>query len=634
MKTMLSKLTSALLCLAMLLTMCSFAMAEAGTYTGVGDSEIGGKGAIEVSVTVDENGVVTDIQVTKNGDTAGIADAAVEAMPGRIMAAQSANVDGVSGATMTSEAIKMAVLDAVTAAGLDTVKWSTYAATEAAKADDATYNTDIVIIGAGGAGMTAALTAAEKGADVIILESQAAVGGNSVRATGGMNAADTPAQDENEFGESAGVEKTLKTARTTYADNVTITKLAEEVEKQWADYQANPVGYFDSDELMELDTMIGGKGINNPELVEELADESADGVEWLKKYGINLTSVGSFGGASVKRIHRPVNAEGKTIAVGSYMIPLLEKACEENDKISIQLETTATTILTDENGKAVGVKAVGATGNKVTVNAKAVILATGGFGANLDMVAELVPALKGFMTTNAAGAQGQGIEMAQALGAATVDMDQIQIHPSVYTETTTALITEGIRGDGAILVNQEGKRFVNELETRDNVSAAELAQEGGYAYTILDQKMMDASSTYNGYFTKGYAVQADSYEALAEKLGIDPATFAATMETWNKAVADQKDDAFGRLSFASALDTAPYYAIKVSPGIHHTMGGVKINTNAEVLTAEDQVIPGLYAAGEVTGGVHGANRLGGNAVADIVVFGRIAAQNAAAYIAK
>ena len=178
MKTMLSKLTSALLCLAMLLTMCSFAMAEAGTYTGVGDSEIGGKGAIEVSVTVDENGVVTDIQVTKNGDTAGIADAAVEAMPGRIMAAQSANVDGVSGATMTSEAIKMAVLDAVTAAGLDTVKWSTYAATEAAKADDATYTTDIVIVGAGGAGMTAALTAAEKGANVIILESQAAVGGN------------------------------------------------------------------------------------------------------------------------------------------------------------------------------------------------------------------------------------------------------------------------------------------------------------------------------------------------------------------------------------------------------------------------------------------------------------------------
>lgn len=630
MKTMLSKLTSALLCLAMLLTMCSFAMAEAGTYTGVGDSEIGGKGAIEVSVTVDENGVVTDIQVTKNGDTAGISDAAVEAMPGRIMAAQSANVDGVSGATMTSEAIKMAVLDAVTAAGLDTVKWSTYVATEAAKADDATYNTDIVIIGAGGAGMTAALTAAEKGADVIILESQAAVGGNSVRATGGMNAADTPAQDENEFGESAGVEKTLKTARTTYADNVTITKLAEEVEKQWADYQANPVGYFDSDELMELDTMIGGKGINNPELVEELADESADGVEWLKNYGINLTSVGSFGGASVKRIHRPVNAEGKTIAVGSYMIPLLEKACEENDKISIQLENTATTILTDENGKAVGVKAVGATGNEVTVNAKAVILATGGFGANLDMVAELVPALKGFMTTNAAGAQGQGIEMAQALGAATVDMDQIQIHPTVQFDTA-ALITEGLRGDGAVLINAEGKRFIDEVGTRDVVSAAEIAQPGSYSYLVVDQAMLDKSSVIAGYVKRGFVFQGNTYEELAEALGVDAATFAETMNTWNTYVEAKNDPDFGRTSFAQPLNTAPYYAIKVTAGVHHTMGGLVINTDTEVLKADGTAIAGLYAAGEVTGGVHGANRLGGNAVADFVVFGRIAGEEAAEY---
>ena len=630
MKTMLSKLTSVLLCLAMLLTMCSFAMAEAGTYTGVGDSEIGGKGAIEVSVTVDENGVVTDIQVTKNGDTAGIADAAVEAMPDRIMAAQSANVDGVSGATMTSEAIKMAVLDAVTAAGLDTVKWSTYVATEAAKADDATYNTDIVIVGAGGAGMTAALTAAEKGANVIILESQAAVGGNSVRATGGMNAADTPAQDENEFGESAGVEKTLKTARTTYADNVTITKLAEEVEKQWADYQANPVGYFDSDELMELDTMIGGKGINNPELVEELADESADGVEWLKNYGINLTSVGSFGGASVKRIHRPVNAEGKTIAVGSYMIPLLEKACEENDKISIQLETTATTILTDENGKAVGVKAVGATGNEVTVNAKAVILATGGFGANLDMVAELVPALKGFMTTNAAGAQGQGIEMAQALGAATVDMDQIQIHPTVQFDTA-ALITEGLRGDGAVLINAEGKRFIDEVGTRDVVSAAEIAQPGSYSYLVVDQAMLDKSSVIAGYVKRGFVFQGNTYEELAEALGVDAATFAETMNTWNTYVEAKNDPDFGRTSFAQPLNTAPYYAIKVTAGVHHTMGGLVINTDTEVLKADGTAIAGLYAAGEVTGGVHGANRLGGNAVADFVVFGRIAGEEAAEY---
>ena len=322
--------------------------------------------------------------------------------------------------------------------------------------------------------------------------------------------------------------------------------------------------------------------------------------------------------------------EGKTIAVGSYMIPLLEKACEENDKISIQLETTATTILTDKNGKAVGVKAVGATGNKVTVNAKAVILATGGFGANLDMVAELVPALKGFMTTNAAGAQGQGIEMAQALGAATVDMDQIQIHPTVQFDTA-ALITEGLRGDGAVLINADGKRFIDEVGTRDVVSAAEIAQPGSYSYLVVDQAMLDKSSVIAGYVKRGFVFQGNTYEELAEALGVDAATFAETMNTWNTYVEAKNDPDFGRTSFAQPLNTAPYYAIKVTAGVHHTMGGLVINTDTEVLKADGTAIAGLYAAGEVTGGVHGANRLGGNAVADFVVFGRIAGEEAAEY---
>ncbi|MBQ9741199.1 MAG: flavocytochrome c, partial [Kiritimatiellae bacterium] len=285
------------------------------------------------------------------------------------------------------------------------------------------------------------------------------------------------------------------------------------------------------------------------------------------------------------------------------------------------------------DGKAAGIVCTGKSGNTVTINAKAVILASGGFGADLERVAAYQPSLDGFVTTNAPGVTGDGIDMAVAIGAATVDMEQIQIHPSVYTETS-ALITEGIRGDGAILVNQKGERFTNELGTRNVVSAAELAQEGGYAYTIVDQKMMDASSTYNGYFTKGFAVKGETYEELAAAVGMDAATFTKTMEDWNAAVAAQKDEAFGRMSFANALDTAPFYAIKVAPGIHHTMGGLKINVNTEVLTADGAAIPGLYAAGEVTGGVHGANRLGGNAVADIVVYGRIAAQQAAAYIAE
>ena len=593
-----------------------------GTAKGMG-------GDVTVTLTL-EDGKITGCTAEGKDETPGIGTLALEQLPAQIAETGSIAVDGVSTATITSNAIKEAAAAALTAAGLNADDYKIEVKADATKAEDSTVDADVVIVGAGGAGMTAAITAAAEGKSVVIVESQAMVGGNSVRATGGMNAGKTVYQDENEFGESAGVEKTLKTAAEKYADNETITALAKTVSEQWAEYQANPTGYFDSVELMELDTMIGGKGINNPELVEELADESADGVEWLKNYGINLTSVGSFGGASVKRIHRPVNAEGKTIAVGSYMIPLLEKACEENDKISIQLETTATTILTDENGKAVGVKAVGATGNEVTVNAKAVILATGGFGANLDMVAELVPALKGFMTTNAAGAQGQGIEMAQALGAATVDMDQIQIHPTVQFDTA-ALITEGLRGDGAVLINAEGKRFIDEVGTRDVVSAAEIAQPGSYSYLVVDQAMLDKSSVIAGYVKRGFVFQGNTYEELAEALGVDAATFAETMNTWNTYVEAKNDPDFGRTSFAQPLNTAPYYAIKVTAGVHHTMGGLVINTDTEVLKADGTAIAGLYAAGEVTGGVHGANRLGGNAVADFVVFGRIAGEEAAEY---
>ena len=601
----------------------SSAAGVSGDFTGTAK---GMGGDVTVTLTLTDS-KITGCTAEGADETQGIGTLALEQLPGQIAETGSIAVDGVSGATITSDAIKEAAAAALTAAGLNADDYKTAVEAENTKAEDSTIDADVAIVGAGGAGMTAAITAAAEGKSVVILESQPMVGGNSVRATGGMNAGKTVYQDENEFGESAGVEKTLKTAAEKYADNETITALAKTVSEQWAAYQADPKGYFDSVELMELDTMIGGKGINNPELVEELADESADGVEWLKKYGINLTSVGSFGGASVKRIHRPVNAEGKTIAVGSYMIPLLEKACEENDKISIQLETTATTILTDENGKAVGVKAVGATGNEVTVNAKAVILATGGFGANLDMVAELVPALKGFMTTNAAGAQGQGIGMAQALGAATVDMDQIQIHPTVQFDTA-ALITEGLRGDGAVLINADGKRFIDEVGTRDVVSAAEIAQPGSYSYLVVDQAMLDKSSVIAGYVKRGFVFQGNTYEELAEALGVDAATFAETMNTWNTYVEAKNDPDFGRTSFAQPLNTAPYYAIKVTAGVHHTMGGLVINTDTEVLKDDGTAIAGLYAAGEVTGGVHGANRLGGNALTDTVVFGRIAGESA------
>ena len=597
-----------------------------GNFTGTAK---GFGGDVSVTLTLTD-GAITGCTAEGKDETQGVGSEAIAKMPGEIAESGSIAVDGVSGATVTSTAIKEAAAAALTAAGLNPDDYKT-AVEKTGSAEDSTVEADVVVVGAGGAGMTAAITAAGEGKSVVILESQSMVGGNSVRATGGMNAGKTVYQDENEFGESAGVEKTLKTAAEKYADNETITALAKTVSEQWAAYQANPTGYFDSVELMELDTMIGGKGINDPELVETLCANSADAIDWLDEHGITLHNVSSFGGASVKRIHRPVNAEGKTVSVGSYMIPLLQENCEKAG-VKMMLDTTATEILTDANGAAVGVKATGASGETVTVNAKAVVLASGGFGANLDMVVKYKPELKGFMTTNAPGIQGQGIEMAQAIGAATVDMDQIQIHPTVEANTA-ALITEGLRGDGAVLINAEGKRFIDEVGTRDVVSAAEIAQTGSYSWLVVDQAMVDASSVIQGYIKKGYTVTGQTYEELAKAMGVDEAAFAETMKTWNGYVAAKNDPDFGRTSFAKALDTAPYYAIKVTAGVHHTMGGLKINTNTEVLKADGSVIPGLFAAGEVTGGVHGANRLGGNAVADFTVFGRIAGAAASKYAA-
>ena len=597
-----------------------------GDFTGTAK---GFGGDVSVTLTLTD-GAITGCTAEGKDETQGVGSEAIAKMPGEIAESGSIAVDGVSGATVTSTAIKEAAAAALTAAGLNPDDYKT-AVEKTGSAEDSTVEADVVVVGAGGAGMTAAITAAAEGKSVVILESQSMVGGNSVRATGGMNAGKTVYQDENEFGESAGVEKTLKTAAEKYADNETITALAKTVSEQWAAYQANPTGYFDSVELMELDTMIGGKGINDPELVETLCANSADAIDWLDEHGITLHNVSSFGGASVKRIHRPVNAEGKTVSVGSYMIPLLQENCEKAG-VKMMLDTTATEILTDANGAAVGVKATGASGETVTVNAKAVVLASGGFGANLDMVVKYKPELKGFMTTNAPGIQGQGIEMAEAIGAATVDMDQIQIHPTVEANTA-ALITEGLRGDGAVLINAEGKRFIDEVGTRDVVSAAEIAQTGSYSWLVVDQAMVDASSVIQGYIKKGYTVTGETYEELGKAMGVDAAAFAETMDKWNGYVEAKNDPDFGRTSFANPLNTAPYYAVKVTAGVHHTMGGLKINANTEVLNEKGEVIPGLFAAGEVTGGVHGANRLGGNAVADFTVFGRIAGAAASDYAA-
>lgn len=600
------------------LVACNNSSTGGTAYEGVGT---GYQSEIKVKVTLDDK-TITNIEVLESAETDSVGEVALPILVERVVSENSLDIDVVSEATKTSVGFIAAVEDALSKAKL--TKDDLTAKGGSTEGGEVVKDVDVVVVGAGGAGMTAAIVAAQEGKSVLVVEKSDIVGGNSSRATGGMNAAKTVYQDKNEFKENAGVETRISETKEKYPE---LAELVSVVEAQYNEYLANPTGYFDSEELFMLDTLVGGKNINNYELVETLVKNSSEAIDWLASLDtpMNLNNVSSFGGASVKRIHRPVDSEGKTISVGSYLIPLLEENCK-NLGVEIITGTKATEIIM-KDGAAAGIMAE-SSNTKYTINAKSVVLATGGFAGNLDMVVEYKPSLKGFITTNASSITGDGIKMAEAAGAGLVDMEQIQIHPTVHQETS-ALITEGLRGDGAILVNQEGARFCDEVGTRDAVSASELGQTGGYAYLIVDQKMVDASSVIAGYIKKGLTIGGGDVAELAKAIGCDEATLQATLETWNSAVAAQNDSEFGRTSFAKALDTAPYYAIKVAPGVHHTMGGVMIDAEAQVLTADGTVIPNLYAAGEITGGVHGANRLGGNAVADFVVFGRIAGTSAA-----
>lgn len=549
---------------------------KAGTYEGTAKG-FGGEIVATVVLTDDK---IESITVVGDKETPGIGSVAIETLPQEMVAKQSVQVDTVSSATVTSLAIIEAVTNALKSAGVD-VDSLTPLESNAGEKKEVALDVDVVVVGAGGAGLTAAIELKSAGVNVLVLEKMPMVGGNTVKATGGMNAAETSVQ------KALGVE--------------------------------------DSVETFIEDTMEGGYHVNNRELVTVMAENSAEAIDWLASIGAPLPELSYSGGATNKRIHRPEGGAG----VGAYLV---EKFSDKSKELGIDilLNTKATEILMD-NGTAVGVKAEGKDTNYV-INAKAVILATGGFGANEALYTKYRPELKGYVTTNTPGATGDGIVMAEAVGANLVDIEQIQTHPTVE-QTTSIMITESVRGGGAILVNQGGKRFIDEMKTRDVVSEAIVEQEGSYAYIIFDQLLRDNLSAIEKYIENGITQQADTIEELAALINVDPATLAETLNTWNDAVAKGKDEAFGRSTgMENNLTKAPYYAIKVAPGVHHTMGGVEINTKAEVVSTTGNVIPGLFAAGEVTGGIHGANRIGGNAVADIVVFGRLAAASAMEYM--
>ena len=542
-----------------------------GTFFGIGE---GRNGQIEVSITVSE-GKITDAKIVREEETPEIADGAKKTIIQEFIKKGSTDdIDTVSGATITSEGLLDALDAATQSAKGKTPKSLSYEDTEC----------DIVIVGAGGAGLTAATEAANKGAKVIVLEKMGIVGGNTNYSTGGINAAVTKEQIR--------------------------------------------LGIKDSKEVFFNDTMKGGRNLNDPVLVQKLVDESAGIVEWLQSplIGADLSDVGMFGGATNKRIHRPQGGG----AIGAHLIPLLKKSAEAQGA-DIRINNKVTDII-EENGKAAGVK-VFANGGEYTIKSKAVIIASGGFGANPELIETYQPTLKGFATTNHKGATGDAFAMVEKFDAALTQMEQIQTHPTVVVGTGI-MITEAVRGNGAIMVNRTGKRFVDEMETRDIVSAAVLQGPGKTAFIVFDQSVRESLKAIEEYAKQGLLIEAASVDELAKKISCPADTLNETIQQYNSFVKNKKDTEFFRnaASMERTLSKAPFYAIEIEPAIHHTMGGLKINADAQVLTKSGSAIPGLFAAGEVTGGVHGANRLGGNAVADICIFGKIAADSALEFI--
>lgn len=444
-------------------------------------------------------------------------------------------------------------------------------------------NYDVVIIGSGGAGLTAAIQAHELGLNPVILEKMSKIGGNTTRASSGMNAAETNVQLHHHIVDSFG------------------------------DFYG--------------ETLKGGGGMNNQALLKFFTEHSALAIDWLADHGIKLDDLTITGGMSVMRTHRP----SSMAPIGGFLVTELLKQVAA-DQLPLFTDVKVDELLV-EAGKISGVKATTPDG-AVTITAGAVLLATGGFGANKTLLGQYRDDLKNYQTTNQPGATGDGILLTQAIGAKLVDMDQVQVHPTVQQDTDHAyLIGEAVRGEGAILVNNQGARFVNELDTRKNVTAA-IDQLGGTgAYLIFDRGIRDRVKAVEFYDHIGLVKTGADLETLATATGLDAATLKQTVADWNQAVANHNDAAFNRTTGMDRdIAAGPFYSIHIAPAVHYTMGGIAINPATQVLNQDERPIAGLFAAGEVVGGLHGNNRIGGNSIAETVIFGRQAGQQMFKYL--
>ena len=666
------------------------ACAESATVSGVFEgSSIGMQGPVVVEMTV-EDGVITKVELTQCSETPSVTSVAQERIPAEIVEHQTTTVDTVTGATLCSNAIMRAATEAAKAAGLDVDALKANAWHAEAQADEV-LEADVVVVGAGGAGFSSAITAAQAGAKVIMIEKSSVPGGNTLMQGGAFNAYDPVAQSETittpaEYKALQGYLALSTEDADLHFDQFpewaqVLTDLQADINQFLADNEGKEAGVdlpgYDSTYLHMWHIYTGGlRQMNdgawvasNIDLARTLAENALATYQWTVD---SLNIPGSYGEGAGETLYTVLGAMWPRTHKFTTSTVLIGTLQDDAAALGIELytETAAKSLIVNDEGAVVGVNAEKVDGTKVTINAKAVILASGGYGANAPMAKEYdnywgENLSDHTLTTNVGTNTGDGIVMAQAVGAGVTGMDVVQLMPS--SSPIKGTMTDGIWGDASeqIWIDGEGNRFVNEYAERDVLASASLALDNGIFYiiyggpvdpetgmcegTTFDSALFGTpvqSMVENGHVWYGSTL-AELAEASATRAGGAAPAFSedalrATIEKYNSYVDAQEDPDFGKAVISGkidleAIEANPDVGIVISPrkaSIHHTMGGVTINTNAEVLDTEGNVIPGLFAAGEVTGGIHAGNRLGGNAVADIFTFGHIAGGSAASYVAE
>ena len=597
------------------LTSCSKgeAIYKAGTYTAEANGN-GGPVTVEVEVSASE---IKSVKVLSHRETPGISDGAIAKVPQEIIENQSTDVDAASGASMTSGAIMKATAKALEQAAL--VK------TEKETASKITGTYDVVIVGAGGTGMNAAVEVLKAGGSVVVVEKMPFVGGNTIRAGSAMNAPVPERQRKYTMTDSE--KQRVEDAITMESKDPLMTQWQATLKEEFEEYKASGADYlFDSPSLHKIQTYYGGDYIGDPSIIDTFGDHAVEAFHFTEEMGTNWTeNVVAMVGTIWRRANRVLANQGS-----EFVMPQ-KKFVDENGGEIVLDSKVEELVLT--GGRVTGVKGTTTDGIPFEYTAsKGVILASGGFGANIEMrqhYNNMWPTLDASVeTTNHSGATGDGIVMAEAIGADTTGMEWIQLIPIYYSET--AAIFLGYI-ENVIMVNQDGNRFVKEDGRRDELSAAELEQDRKGMFMVYNPAAID---TFNPHLFEKYKDGPNAFEGstvaeLAADMGVPAENLQKAIDEYNDGRVNGNDK-FGRAIYDREFDVTagPLYATWTHPFVHHTMGGLKINNKTQVLDKDGNIIPGLYAAGEVAGGLHGTNRLGGNAITDTVVYGRIAGQNA------